>query len=298
MKNLGLKSCSFVFIFISIFFVVHPRTALAIPLWETDFGGVLLNLSGEDEETQSVSLSTSFPFLGPSYANIVIGTNGGLSLGSVSSGVNFDTWSNFSGFLSDPSAPKIYPFNTDLDLTSKGGIHFNDLGNRFVITWNEVGSAQNPTATFTFQTQLFDSGEIVMAWNGIPDDLIADPIGDLDEGIIVGISRADDSDPGPSNFVDAPFDGGTVIYEIWCYDGGTITPPCTSTNGLQLNSTFDLDDMALIYTPLTVQQQGFNVSLAALSAPPESVPEPDILVLLGSVLVALLGNNLRKKNKR
>ncbi len=260
--------------------------AQAAPFWwETNFGSELTNLTAEDdEETGAVSLSFLFPFAGTSYSDIYVGNNGGLQLGSLGDDddIDYDIWEDFGEFLDD-AAPSIHAFNTDLDLDEMGMVFFNDFGDHAVITWDEVGSFENEFAPFTFQIQLLDNGKIFMAWNGIPTDLQTD----LDEGIIVGITPGDhESDPGTSHFLtDAPFSGGTTIYEIWCYD--TIGD-CDNIDGDQENPTtgFPLDGKTLMFTPNNLN--GYDVAFHVPQGP-APVPEPGTILLLTTGLVGLVG---------
>ena len=115
-------------------------------IWETDFGDVLNDLTGNDDSETSVNLSFNFPFDGTDYTTVYVGTNGALQLGSLGddSEIDYDVWEYMEQFLSD-SAPLIAPFETDLDLGTTGTIHFNDFGDRAVFTWNEVGTNSNET---------------------------------------------------------------------------------------------------------------------------------------------------------
>lgn len=252
--------------------------AAATPaIWESDFGGVITVLTGEDDEQTSQTLSFLFPFAGSSYSEVFIGTNGGLQLGTLGldGEIDYDLWEDFGEFLADgnPVDPLILPFNTDLDLGSMGTIHFNDFSDRAVITWNNVGSFENELAPFLFQAQLIDNGTIIFGYNGLPSDLITD----LDEGIVVGISPSDNpADPGTSDFLgNSPFTSGTTIYEIWCYDDAL---GCDNIDGTQLNDAFDLDMQNVIFTP--VGSSGYAVT----------IPEPTtgLLVALGLAGLAAL----------
>ena len=90
----------------------------------------------------------------------------------------------------------------------------------------------------TFQVQLHDSGMIVLADNGMFAGPGQDALGDLDEGILVGLSKSDGTDDGRSDPGGTFSTSSTTIYKLWCYasavscDGGRPGP---------VNSVFDLD---------------------------------------------------------
>lgn len=284
-KFFGTAVASFVLFFGT--FIVHSA-----PLWETDFGNELTDLTGEDEETTSANLALfDVPFNNIFYDDIFIGTNGGLQLGGLGNDFDlpFNVSNSFDLFIAD-NAPSVHPFSTDLDLSSGGKVHFKEFSNRAVVTWVGVGSFADPFASFTFQTQLLESGQIIMAWNGIPGDLQTD----LDQGIVIGITTGDDPDPGTNHFfADAPFSGGTTIYEIWCFDD---ISSCDSIDGDQENPTsgFPLDGHAVTFTPLGPGgSAGYDVALHSLA--PAPVPEPGTLLLLATGFLSLAGYHRFKR---
>ncbi|MGR3317755.1 MAG: PEP-CTERM sorting domain-containing protein [Candidatus Anammoxibacter sp.] len=163
-------------------------------------------------------------------------------------------------------------FNTDLDLTSTGTIHFNDFGDRAVFTWNEVGTNEDELALVTFQAQLLADGTIIFGYNGIFDGQGEDLIDSLDEGIVVGISPSLGFDPGTTDLsAGTPFDLslGTTYYEVWGWD--EFDP---------FNDLFDLDQTNVIF-----------------SASSEPVPEPATVALMGIGIVGLIGAGYRKRRK-
>jgi len=270
-------------------------------IWESDFGAALSGFTDtfgdpevDDGQTGAIPLSFGFSFAGITHTEIFVGTNGGLQLGGLGNDdeIDYDLWSDFQAFISD-GKPMLCPFCSDLDLTSRGTIHFKDFGDRAVVTWNEVGSDLNENAPFTFQTQLLNNGQIIMAWSSIPNDLQ----GDLGEGIVIGIAAGDDPDPGTRHFLaDLPFSGGTSIYEIWCFRD---VSGCGNIDGDQKNpvSGFPLDGEAVIFSPLNVGT--YRVTLAA--APPSSpVPEPEkaFLFLAGLALLWACSSHSRGRHEK
>ncbi len=257
------------------------------PIWESNYGAEITSLTGEDDETDSVTLSFPFPYDAVNYTTVFVGTNGCIQLGSLGTdnNIDYDHWSYFEEFYDD-AAPEICPINSDWALDSNGTVHFNDFGNRAVFTWNEVGTATNLDALSTFQVQIEASGRIVFGYNGILDGAGEDLIDDMGEGFVVGITSSDGVDPGPTDLSGGPFQPGGTIYERWCYDvadscgeGGTDTkqpgspkvprapgrvPSGASLSG-PINTAFDLDQTNVI----------FGAAAVVPSAPPTSTtPAP------------------------
>jgi len=246
-------------------FLFAPTAFAVPPIWESDFGDVIASLTLGDDEVDSVMLSFDFPFDGSVYRTVFVGTNGDLQLGSLGTDgdIDYDHWSYMEEFTAD-AAPSIAGLNTDLDLSSTGTVHFNDFGDRAVFTWNEVGTDANELALSTFQITLYPSGRILLGWNGVLDGPGEDLLGDLGEGIVVGISAGDISqptNPAPTD-LSVPSTGGTTLFDRWCYD---IANSC-GTNGDDLglpgpiNTAFDLDDTNVDFVPIP---NGFNVNGAA-----------------------------------
>ncbi len=245
--------------------LIPPAAIATPPIWESDFGDVIGSLTLGDDATDSVVLSFDFPFDGTLYRTIFVGTNGDLQLGSLGTDddIDYDHWEYMEEFTAD-GAPSIAGFNTDLDLSSTGTVHFNDFGDRAVFTWNEVGTNENELALCTFQIALYPSGRILLGWNGILDDPGEDLLVDLNEGIVVGISAGDIPQPTnpPPTDLSIPSTGGTTLFDRWCYD---IADSC-GTNGDNLglpgpvNTAFDLDDTNIDFVPV---QNGFNVNGSA-----------------------------------
>ena len=240
------------------------------PIWEADFGPALASLTAQDDATASVTLSFAFPYDGVGYSTVYVGTNGCIQLGSLGTdnNIDYDHWSYFEEFYDD-GAPEICPMNTDWDLNSHGTIHFHDFGDRVVFTWNEVGTNQNEEALASFQVQIEANGRIVFGYNGILDGEGEDLINDLDQGIVVGITASDGTDPLPTDLTGSPFAAGGTTYERWCFaqadtcsesggpaarirDGAKIKPaPTRIPRGTLLpgpiNTTFDLDQANVIF---------------------------------------------------
>ncbi len=241
------------------------------PIWESNFGPAIASLTGDDDSTDFVTLSFSFPYDGTGYTTVYVGTNGCIQLGSLGTDddIDYDHWSYFEEFYAD-AAPEICPINTDWDLTTNGTIHFNDFGNRAVFTWNEIGTNANNTALGSFQVQIEQSGRIVFGYNGILDGQGEDLIDDMDEGFVVGITSSNGVDPGPTDLTGGPFTAGGTTYERWCYDvadscsegggggGKVFGAPKVKRTGVRvaqgtlpgpINTAFDLDQTNVIFEP-------------------------------------------------
>ena len=205
--------------------------------FEPGLGAALATLTGADDAVEQVSLSFAFPFLGATFTDIFVSTNGNLSLGADADNVFDPTATDLLNAL----APTIAPFWSDMSLVSMGSVHFNDFGDRAVFTWNQVGSFESEFAPFTFQAQLFADGSITFAYDGI-----ADILANLGENLVIGMSQGGSAaDPGESDFAGSfPFNtaaSGTV-YEV--YSAGS--------------EPFDLDSTSFSFTP--VSGGGFAVT--------------------------------------
>lgn len=245
------------------------------PMWETDFGAEITGLTGDDDDYEEVTLSFPFPFGGSTYTSVWVGTNGGIQLDDLGTDgdIDYDYWNHQSDFYDDGSYPVIVPFNTDIDLSSAGTIHFKDFGNRAVITWNEVGTDKREEHLSTFQIQLFSDGRIYFSYNGVLDGPGEDLLDSLGEGILVGISGSTGSDPGTVDLSNPQSTAGDTIYEIW----NLADPPA--------NTLFDLDMKTLCFTPKA--GGGFTSQICDLS----TGGAPDLLI--GKTAKALRGNGIR-----
>ncbi len=226
---------------VAVFLGFAPAAFAAPPIWESDLGAALSDLTGEDDNFTEVSLSFPFVFEDTSYSNVIVGTNGGIQLGEDGDDddIDYDYWEDdyFDDFNDDGGFPVILPFGTDVDLSATGTIHFNDFGDRAVFTWNEVGTNEEEEHLSTFQIQLLADGRIIFSYNGILDGLGEDLVGSLGAGILVGISGSTGVFPGPSDLSASPSTATDTIYELWQGDEDP------------LNSLFDLDMTSVCFVP-------------------------------------------------
>jgi hypothetical protein len=231
------------------------------PIWDPTFGAELTELTGTDDDEVPVALSFPFPYEGFEYTTVFVGANPCVQLGTLGDdGSILEYWRFFDLFYADDDGvgdpePLICPFNTDTDLDLEGTVHFKDLGNRAVFTWNEVGTHEQPTHLLTFQLQLFDDGTIVFGFNGILDGEGEDLIESLFDGIVVGISLSDGTFPTPeANPWDFSSGGpllvGDTAYERWC---GDTEDSCGEggDDGFEgpTNAAFDLDQRNVVFQP-------------------------------------------------
>lgn len=249
----------------------------APPIWDDNFDAANDTGLQEDDDQILLTLSFMFPFDGTDYDTVAIGTNGGITLGvgGVFAGdeyIDYDIWDDayFESDFTDLGNPAILPFNTDLDNGDGpvGTIHFEDYGDRAVITWNGVATHENDLQAFiTFQATLADDGTITFGYDGITGDLVLD----VDQGIVVGVSNgAGAAVPGSSDLsdgVNADVDSPTN-YEIWCYDEDFVVGgDCYISDGTRPdNYAFDLDQTNVIFTPNATG--GWDISSEADAGPP------------------------------
>lgn len=259
---------------------------LAAPaIWESDFGTELTSLSGTDDREVLQALSFSFDFAGTEYDRMWIGTNGAVQFDDANENgpgntgdIDYDIWDDMDEFLDD-GFPIVAPLNTDWDPGEGGNVYFNDFGDRAVVTWDEVAAYENNDVFASFQAQFFDNGTIIFGYNGILDSLGDDLVGDLGEGLLVGLALGDGTDPGTSDLSAGLFGGGTTtIFELWCYDE---VDSCDGQSG-PTNDAFDLDMTNLIFTQNKVG--GYDVTSQLAAAP---VPLPASVLLLGGALFGL-----------
>lgn len=255
--------------------------AAAPPIWDAAFGPELTELTGEDDAVESVDLPFSFPFEGIDYTTVWVGTDGCLQLETLGldGAIGYDLWASFQALYADDDGigrpePVICPFNTDLDLSERGTVHFEKRKNRVTFTWNEVGTREEPAHLSTFQVQLRADGTIVFGYDGVLDDEGESPLGSLSEGIVVGISLGDRTFPKPE---ENPFDlgsgllarAGDTAYERWCRDEadtcGETGRPGEDYAG-PTNAAFDLDQKNVVFNP--APGGGFVVRHEVSSEPP------------------------------
>lgn len=233
-------------------------------LWESDLGGELSVLAGDDDEAESVTAAFAFPYAGGSYSTFFVGDNGVVALGGLGEAEDFPAGDEFI----ESDAPVIAPFWSDLSLVSRGAAYANDLGDRIVFTWTEVGSNRDEEASFSFQLQLHANGQIVFGYDGIAG-LGAD---EIDETVHVGLA--------PGGLASFPTE---VDYS---QDTPFATAGDTLLERFAVGSAFDLDGENLVFTP----QAGGGYRVA--------IPEPSAIALGLAALVVVVLIRRRGSSRR
>ncbi len=194
--------------------------AQSVPCFEQNLG---TNLGlGDDQLSTSQPLGFAFPFAGGSVTSVMVASNGFVWLGTGTG--NGCCNGDVNAFLA--GTPRVAPVWADLDPSSNGGVYFNALPGRAVITWDGIIEYGGGT-TFTVQLQLVSDGSMVMYWD----------FATVIDGhtMLVGITPGGGApNPGARDFsVAMPFDSGTTptIFESF---------PA---------STFDLAGTAISFTP-------------------------------------------------
>lgn len=143
---------------------------------------------GDDASTSALALGFSFPFFGTSYTSVFINSNGYVTFGAASDFIKFNASdaTDLSTVLDRMAEgiPRIAALWNDLNPTLGGGVFFNALPDRALITWNAVPRFGAPETSNTFQIALFPSGGIQLTYGNI-GPASTDPIFG---GFLVGIS--------------------------------------------------------------------------------------------------------------
>lgn len=147
------------------------------------------NLSpGDDVSTGALALGFSFPFFGVNYTALFVHSNGYATFGAASSFVNFNSpgATDLSTVLDRMAEglPRIAALWNDLDPTTGGGVFFNALPGRVLITWNAVPRFDAPGTSNAFQITLFPSGVIQLTYGSTGPPSTNPVLG----GFLVGIS--------------------------------------------------------------------------------------------------------------
>ncbi len=124
------------------------------------------------------TLGFSFSFLGSTFSNVAISSNGFLAFqpAGVSQSTFDDAASDSGESLAtfQTGVPRIAPYWHDLDARSSttagaNGIYIRKDSDRVIITWNNIRDFPNDpttdTGTHRFQVTLFNNGRIVMAYD-------------------------------------------------------------------------------------------------------------------------------------
>src|SRR5579885_2853306 len=174
----------------SLGMVAHAGTIP--PDWNSNFGS---NVLQADDGVVVQNLGFAFPFFGNTYNAITISSNGFIWLGGD------DTFTsdccNGSPFGLVNGGPRIAGGWVDLNSSEGEGlgeIDFNGDSSSAVVTFNNVAAFENQNLLYSFQIQLFASGEIILAFNSFPNPQDR-------HDMLVGITPGGGTpDPGSTNF--------------------------------------------------------------------------------------------------
>jgi hypothetical protein len=164
--------------------------------FEEDFGSKVdsfLGIDGKpigdaDNGYRDISIaSTQFPFFGTNYDTLYVGTNGYITF------TQGDTSSRLSPSALASELPRIAPLWADLDFTDSGGIYYNRLNGRHVITWNRAAQPLYGGIS-KFQAILYDDGRISFVYGKVKA-----------QAALVGISQGHSTaDPLAVDFLNPP----------------------------------------------------------------------------------------------
>jgi IPT/TIG domain len=127
----------------------------------TNFGA-RVTLTDDDSREIAFTGGFRFPFFGASHLSVFINSDGNLTFGQ---GDNASTARSLSRFNGGP--PRIGGFFADLDpTTGRGGVFFNALPDRFVVTWDRIREFEGFTES-SFQVVLFADGAFELVYGGI-----------------------------------------------------------------------------------------------------------------------------------
>ena len=130
--------------------------------------------------------SAPFEFFGQSYNKVYVGTNGYVTFNGG------DTSARVSPSALASELPRIAPLWSDLDASAKGGIYYNRVPGRHLITWNKLPQPVY-SGKSTFQLSLYDDGRIAFSFKKVQI-----------HAALTGISPGSTSMPQSISFADPP----------------------------------------------------------------------------------------------
>ena len=126
-------------------FPIDPNGGTAVPLGDDDFAEVIL------------TNDANILFYGTRYDRFYIGSNGYITFGAGDSNSSASLVNHFN-------LPRISALFTDLDPTG-GQVSYKQLDESVVVTFQDVPLSGNPTATNSFQIEMFFiDGSICVSW--------------------------------------------------------------------------------------------------------------------------------------
>jgi hypothetical protein len=115
---------------------------------------------GDDQLASAMPLGFTFPYCGGSTTAIDVCSNGFVWLQT--GGPNSDWTPSLNELLAQPA--RLCPLWMDLNPAAAGGVYFDALPGKALITWNQVPAFGATGSSNTIQMQLFPNGNIILAW--------------------------------------------------------------------------------------------------------------------------------------
>ena len=124
--------------------------------------GTAINLTDDDSREIAFTGNFRFPFFGTTYLSVFINSDGNLTFGQADSASTDRNLTRFNG-----GPPRIGGFFADLDpTTGRGGVFYNALPDRFVVTWDRIREFEGLTES-SFQVTLFADGAFELIYGGV-----------------------------------------------------------------------------------------------------------------------------------
>ena len=152
-----------------------PKTGggytVSIASGSVDTSNLGTNLAlGDDQSSPAQNLGFTFPFFGTNYTSIFVNSNGYATFVGLSGFIDFNPPGapDLSTVLDRMAGglPRIAALWNDLNPSAGGGVFFNALSDRALITWNNVPRFGTVTPN-TFQITLFPSGALRLTYGSI-----------------------------------------------------------------------------------------------------------------------------------
>ena len=211
--------------------------AASAQCFETNFG-TQIGL-GDDTLLAAQAIGFNFPMNGVNHTHIIPNTNGVAFLHTAATGALGTTATGYSTSAATMltnlrgaagGAPRLAAYWRDLNLTAanSGAVWGNNsVAGRYVLTWRNAVHFGQTSPVFTFQMQLFDTGEVRYFYSGNTNNTANTPM--------VGVSKGGAiADPGISDL-----SAGSV---------GTSVSPIVYQSFATLN-TFDLQNKSVGFVP-------------------------------------------------
>ena len=124
--------------------------------------GTTVTLGDDDSREVTFTGGFRFPFFGTTYLSVFINSDGNLTFGQGDASSNDRSLTRFNA-----GPPRIGGFFADFDpTTGRGGVFFNALPDRFVVTWDRIREFDGITES-SFQVILFADGAFELVYGGV-----------------------------------------------------------------------------------------------------------------------------------